>query len=106
MNRGAIARTAGALVFVLVAGAARADVIKVRVKDLAFVPAQISAHVGDTVQWTNDDFVAHTATARGGQWDVMLPAHAAGSFTLKADGTFDYYCKLHPNMTGRVTVAK
>jgi hypothetical protein len=27
-------------------------------------PAAISAHVGDTIEWTNTDFLAHTATAR------------------------------------------
>jgi plastocyanin len=27
-------------------------------------PQQISAHVGDTVEWVNADIVAHTATAR------------------------------------------
>ena len=35
---------------------------------LAFVPAQVSAHVGDTIEWVNADFVAHTATARNGAW--------------------------------------
>jgi plastocyanin len=106
MNCGTFAQMAGALVLALVAGTARADVIKVDIQDLTFVPAQVSAHVGDTIKWTNDDFLAHTATSRGGEWNVMLPAHAAGSVTLKAEGTFEYYCRFHPNMTGRITVAK
>lgn len=106
MHSGAIAQVAGALVLVLTAGSARAEVITIAIKDLAFVPAQLSAHVGDTIQWQNADFVAHTATARGGQWDVMIPAHAAASVTLKADGMVEYYCKFHPTMTGRIVVAR
>ena len=77
-----------------------------RIEKLGFTPAQVSAHVGDTIEWVNADFVAHTATARNGAWDVMIPANATKSVVLKADGTVDYYCKLHPNMTGSVSVAK
>ena len=96
----------GALVLAFMAGATRAEVIQVRIEKLAFAPAQVSAHVGDTIEWINADFVAHTATARNGAWDVMIPANATKSVVLKADGTVDYYCKLHPNMTGSVSVAK
>jgi plastocyanin len=50
-------------------------------------PQQISAHVGDTIEWVNADIVAHTATAR-----------------RRAVGTADYYCKFHPNMTGQILI--
>jgi plastocyanin len=96
----------GALVLALVAGSARAEVIQIKIEKLAFAPQQVSAHVGDTIQWVNADFVAHTATARNGAWDVMIPANAIKSIVLKADGTVDYYCKFHPNMTGQVEIAK
>jgi plastocyanin len=99
-------RTLGALIFVLAAGAARADVIQVKMEKLGFVPVQVTAHVGDTIEWVNTDFVAHTATARDGAWDVMIPVNATKSVVLKAEGTVDYYCKFHPNMTGRVSVTK
>jgi len=98
--------TLGALALALLAGSARAEVVQVRIEKLAFAPPQVSAHVGDTIEWVNADFVAHTATARNGAWDVMIPANATKSVVLKADGTVDYYCKLHPNMTGSVSVAK
>jgi plastocyanin len=96
----------GALVLALLAGSARAEIVQVRIEKLAFAPPQVSAQVGDTIEWVNADFVAHTATARNGAWDVMIPANATRSVVLKADGTVDYYCKLHPNMTGSVSVAK
>lgn len=96
----------GALLFALVTGSARADVIQIKIEKLAFTPPQVSAHVGDTIQWVNADFVAHTATARNGAWNVMIPPNATKSIVLKADGTVDYYCKFHPNMTGQVMVAK
>ena len=73
---------------------------------LAFVPAQVSVHVGDTIEWVNSDFVAHTATARDGAWDVLIPVKTTKSIVLKVEGVVDYYCKFHPNMTGRVSVTK
>jgi len=106
MPRRTAVSTLGALGFALLAGSARAEVVQVRIEKLGFTPAQVSAHVGDTIEWVNADFIAHTATARNGAWDVMIPANAKRSVVLKADGTVDYYCKLHPNMTGSVSVAK
>jgi plastocyanin len=41
---------------------------------LRFSPAEVSAHVGDTIEWVSTDFVAHTATARNKDWDVAISA--------------------------------
>ena len=61
-------------------GAARAEIIRVEVKRAAFVPPEVTANLGDTIEWVNDDFVAHTATASSGAWDVssrrMRPARS------------------------------
>lgn len=96
----------GALILVIATGLARADTIKVRLQKLAFVPAEITAHVGDTIEWVNSDFVAHTATARDGSWDVLIPVNGKKTVVLKAAGTVEYYCKFHPNMTARILVSK
>jgi plastocyanin len=83
-----------------------AATIQIKIKNLIFVPAQVSAHIGDTIQWVNTDFVVHTATARDGSWDVMLSPNVTRSIHLKNAVTIDYYCKFHPNMTGQITVSK
>jgi plastocyanin len=95
----------GALVLVFAVTTARAEVIQIKMEKLAFVPAQVSAHVGDTIEWVNADFVAHTATARNGAWDVLIPANATKSVVLMAPGQVDYYCKFHPNRTGQISVS-
>ena len=89
---------------VAAAAPAGAAVVRVNASGIAFVPATITAHVGDTVEWTNKDFVAHTATARKGEWDVNLPVGKTGQATMKKPGTIDYYCRAHPNMTGKIQV--
>ena len=99
-------RTAGALLLVLMTGSARAETIQIKIEKLAFTPSQIIAQVGDTIEWVNADFVAHTATARDGALDVMIAPSATTSVVVKADGTVDYYCRFHPNMIGQITIAK
>ena len=99
-------RTLGALLLVLVTGSARAETIQVKIEKLTFIPSQVTAHVGDTIEWVNADFIAHTATARDGAWDVVIAPSTTASLVLKADGTVDYYCRFHPNMTGQITIIK
>jgi len=83
---------------------AQAETITVIIDKLVFSPATVSAKVGDTIEWVNKDALAHTATVKGG-WDVMLPPKKSGSVVLKQAGALDYYCRFHPNMKGRITVA-
>jgi plastocyanin len=106
VSRAIYRQVAGALILVTTAGVVRADTIQVKVDKLAFAPADITAHVGDTVEWVNADFVAHTATARDRSWDVLIPAGSKKTVVLKTDATVEYYCKFHPNMTGRIVVSK
>jgi hypothetical protein len=51
-----------------------------------FVPAEVTAHVRDTIEWVNTDFVAHTATARDGAWDVVIPVNATKGVVLRLKG--------------------
>ena len=106
MTRTTCHQVLGALVLVVTTSVARADTIQVKMEKLGFVPADITAHVGDTIEWINSDFVAHTATARDSSWDVLIPVNAKKTVVLKAEGTVEYYCKFHPNMTGRILVSK
>jgi plastocyanin len=106
MKRGTLGASMVALAFFLGAAATRADVIHVKMEKLSFTPAEISAHVGDTIEWANMDFVVHTATARDGAWDLLIPVNSTKSVVLKTEGTVEYYCRFHPNMTGKITVTK
>jgi plastocyanin len=91
-------------IFGLLSVSAQAKTIQVNVENLAFTPAEVSAELGDTVEWINKDMFAHSATASNGDWDVNLPPHQTGRMVLKKPGEIDYFCKFHPNMKGRVMV--
>ena len=93
------------LAYFAAASPAAAEVIHVDVNNVSYAPAKISAHAGDTIEWDNKDFVAHTATARNKDWDINLPPHGKGSAQVKKPGHVDYYCRYHPNMKGEIEVS-
>lgn len=77
----------------------------VTIQDFAFGPSSVTVNVGDTVTWTNQDDVGHTATADGGSFDTgIINNGQSGSATFDTAGTFTYYCQPHPNMKGTVVV--
>jgi plastocyanin len=83
---------------------ARAETIQVVIDKMVFAPVEVKAKVGDTIEWINKDILAHTATVKGG-WDVMIPTKKNASVVLKKAGDIEYYCRFHPNMKGRISVA-
>ena len=77
-----------------------------------YVPPEITVSSGTTVTWTNDDSTIHTVTegTPGGAGatpafdsSIIAPG-ATWENTFDTAGEFDYYCTLHPFMTGKVTV--
>lgn len=80
------------------------EVVRVEISDLVFTPADITLRAGDSVEWVNADFVDHTATAKGGEWDLLVPAGKSARVELSRAGTIAYYCRFHPAMTGTIHV--
>ena len=77
----------------------------VTIQDFAFAPATVTVNVGDTVTWTNQDDVGHSATATGGEFDTgIIDNGQSGSATFDTAGTISYVCTPHPNMHGTVVV--
>jgi plastocyanin len=79
--------------------------------DTAYQPNPVQVSVGDTITWTNDDSQPHTATSGqnatpDGMFDssIMAPG-ATFEHTFTEAGEFPYFCLLHPNMVGTVSVS-
>jgi len=92
------------LAFGALAIPAHAATIQIVMENLVISPAEVSAKVGDTIEWVNKDVLAHTATANNGDFDVMLPPKKTGTLVLKKAGNIDYYCRFHPNMKATLKV--
>jgi plastocyanin len=82
----------------------------------AFSPNPVQVSVGSTVRWTNDDTQPHTVVSGvnaqpDGKFDSspnFNPLIAPGqTFEHKFTeaGQYPYYCALHPNMVGTVSVS-
>lgn len=76
-----------------------------------YIPATASVAVGGTVTWSNDDTAAHTVTSGSpqngpdGNFDSSLVLGGKTyEFTFKNAGSYDYFCMVHPWMTGKVQV--
>ena len=87
------------------AAPAKAATIQISMENIEISPAEVSARVGDTVEWTNKDVLAHTATARNGNFDVNLPPKKTVTSVLTKAGTVEYYCRFHPNMKAVLKIA-
>lgn len=91
------------LALMLTAPSAWAETIQVTIEKLVFSPAEISAAIGDVIEWDNKDVMAHTATAKG-DFDVVIAPKKTATLTVTKAGTFDYTCRFHPNMKARLQV--
>jgi plastocyanin len=77
----------------------------VSIKDGSYDPATVTINAGQTVKWKNDGKETHTVTSSKGDWgsNDLAPGHEfTATYTLP--GTFEYYCRFHPNMKGKVIV--
>jgi len=84
---------------------AHAATIQITMENLVVSPAEAAAKVGDTLELINKDILAHTATARNGDFDVAMPPKKTVTYVLKKAGAIDYYCRFHPNMKATLTIA-
>jgi len=91
-------RVVFALALTVFAVPAHAATIQIVMQDLVVAPAEVTAKVGDSIEWVNKDVFAHTATARNGDFDVNLPPKKTVTSVLNKAGTVEYYCRFHPNM--------
>jgi plastocyanin len=79
-------------------------------RTLAFEPTSVSARVGQTVQWTNEDNVFHNVIYLNGPKFKSSPQHIKNGETFSIvptqAGTIHYFCSIHPWMKGSITVSK
>lgn len=84
---------------------------EVLVQGFRFQPERLEVAAGATVTWTNEDDIAHTATAGtpdapSGEFDVDLDGvGATGTHTFDAAGTYAYFCEVHNSMLGEIVVS-
>ena len=80
--------------------------------DKPYMPSSITIKTGDKVGWINTDEEVHTVTSgfenntdKGKQFDSgLLNNNQTFEHTFDKAGTYNYFCTVHPTMTGVVNV--
>jgi plastocyanin len=78
-----------------------------------YIPGSIIIQSGDKVRWINTDVEVHTVTSglesstdRGKQFDSgLLNVNQTFDHIFDKPGMYNYYCTVHPIMTGLVNVS-
>ena len=87
------------------AGAKGEHLHRVGITGFKFDPPLVEIAAGDEVEWTNHDFVAHTATADDKSFDTgTLDANRSRRIRFEKAGTLSYFCRFHKSMKGSVHV--
>ena len=78
---------------------------QVVIENFSFVPATLTVKPGTKVTWVNRDDVPHTATDTDKRFNSKtLDTDDQFDFTFSEPGTYNYFCALHPKMTGQIIV--
>jgi Icc protein len=78
---------------------------EVGIDNFQFSPPNLTAAKGTTVTWTNNDDVPHLVLSTKNKFrSEVLDTGKKFSTTFNSTGTFDYFCALHPKMTGKITI--
>ena len=77
----------------------------VKIDNFSFTPQTVTIRAGTTVTWANKDDVPHTVVSTTKKFrSGVLDTEDQFSYTFTDAGTYDYFCSIHPHMTGKVIV--
>ncbi len=86
-------------------GKPKAAPVIVKIDNFSFTPETLTVQAGTTVTWINQDDVPHTVTSTDKRFkSPALDTDERFSHTFTVPGTNNYFCSVHPHMTGRVIV--
>ena len=85
--------------------AAAAQNRTITIDNFTFSPQTLTIKAGTKVTWTNRDDIPHTVASTTKAFkSPALDTDDSYSFTFTAAGSYEYFCSLHPHMTGTIVV--
>jgi amicyanin len=77
----------------------------VKIDNFTFGPQRLTVKAGTTVTWINQDDIPHAIAATGKAFrSKVMDTDDKYSFTFTTAGVYEYFCSLHPHMTGTIVV--
>ena len=78
---------------------------QVKIANFTFDPPTLTVKAGTTVTWVNADDIPHVVLEKDGKFrSSALDTDEKFSQTLSTAGTVEYFCAIHPHMTGKIVV--
>jgi len=100
-----VASTPGVLSAGDMAVQAGAQAAAIQIDNFHYTPPSLVVAPGTTVTWTNADDSPHTVREKDGKFkSAALDTDDTFSQTFAAPGEYEYFCSIHPYMTGKVVV--
>ena len=101
----ALAASIALMALLIMHGNANAADAQVKIANFTFEPPVLTLKVGTTVTWVNDDDIPHLVSEKDGKFrSSALDTGDKFSQTFSAAGTVEYFCAVHPHMTGKIVV--
>jgi plastocyanin len=77
----------------------------VTIDNFTFSPMTIEVQRGATIKWVNKDDIPHVVASTAGVFKSRaIDTDGSFVFTFAEPGTYEYYCSVHPKMTGKIVV--
>ena len=77
----------------------------VTIDNFTFEPQRLTVRAGTTVTWVNQDDIPHALASNAKVFkSKALDTDDKFSFTFATPGVYDYFCSMHPHMTGTIVV--
>jgi len=87
------------------AAAAAANPAAVQIDNFHYTPPSLIVAPGTTVTWTNADDSPHSVREKDGKFkSAALDTDDTFSQTFVEPGEYEYFCSIHPYMTGKIIV--
>jgi len=84
-----------------------ADAAEVKIDNFSFTPKSLTVKVGAVVKWTNHDDLPHNIVSTGKKFSSpVLDTDQSFTYRFEEPGSYSYFCKIHPMMTGTIIVQK
>lgn len=94
-----------AIVAGIASGQSLAADAQVKIANFTFDPPTLTVKAGTTVTWINADDIPHVVSEKDGKFrSSALDTDDEFSQTFSTAGAVEYFCAIHPHMTGKIVV--
>ncbi len=78
---------------------------EVKIDNFVFAPQVVTVKTGTQVTWTNKDDIPHTVDSSDGKFkSAALDTDEKFQFRFTEPGEYQFFCRMHPKMTGKIVV--